>query len=320
MVALAGVPAALSLCSSAQQPRPHRIGILTSGAAAAEQKRFEEFVRGLAELGYVEGTNVELLRRYADGRFESLPALAADLVQRKVDVIVCMSTLAAQAAREATRSIPIVFATVADPVAEGFAQSLARPGRNVTGISNVGTELAAKQLQILKDAFPATSRVAVCIAPRAPHAAAQFAGLEAAARGMGIDVLAIQIRRREDVDPVLGQLRNWRADALYVMQGAENSAVRTLLVEFAARLRAPAIFPQRNYAEEGGLISYGSNFDANYRRAAAYVDRILKGANPGELPIEQPTQFELVVNLRTARSLGIAIPQPLLLRADAVIR
>ncbi len=305
--------------SAAQQGKVYRIGILTSGAAPAERQRFDDFTRGLNELGYFEGRNIQIERRYAAGKFEVLPALAADLTQQKVDVIVCMSTLAAQAAKQATGTIPIVFATVADPVAEGFAESLARPGGNITGVSNFGTVLSGKLLQILKDAFPTTSRVAVFSAPRAAHAAAQFSELEAAARTLRMEVMAVQIRRREDIEPVLARLREWRADAMYVMQGAENSAAREFLVEFATKSRLPAIYPQRNYAEAGGLISYGSNFDANYHRAATYVDKILKGAKPGDLPIEQPTKFEMVINLKTAKALGLTIQQPLLLRADEVI-
>jgi putative ABC transport system substrate-binding protein len=306
--------------SAAQPAKVYRIGILTSGAAPAEQKRFDDFTRGLNELGYFEGRNIQIERRYAAGKFEVLPALAADLAQQKVDVIVCMSTLAAQAAKQATGTIPLVFATVADPVAEGFAESLARPGGNITGVSNVGTVLSGKLLQILKDAFPTTSRVAVFRAPRAGHAAAQFSELEAAAKALHIEVMAVQIRRREDIEPVLARLREWRADAMYVMQGAENSAAREFLVEFATKSRMPSIYPQRNYAEAGGLISYGSNFDANYHRAATYVDKILKGAKPGDLPIEQPTKFEMVINLKTAKALGLTIPQSLLLRADEVIQ
>lgn len=306
--------------SAAQPAKVYRIGILTSGAAPAEEKRFDDFTRGLNELGYFEGRNVQIERRYAAGKFEVLPALAADLTQQKVDVIVCMSTLAAQAAKQATGMIPIVFATVADPVAEGFAESLARPGGNITGVSNVSTALSGKQLQILQDAFPRTSRVAIFTAPRAPHAAAQFSELEAAARTLHMETMAVQIRRREDVEPVLARLREWRADAMYVMQGAENSAAREFLVEFATKSRLPAIYPQRNYAEAGGLISYGSNFDANYHRAATYVDKILKGAKPGDLPIEQPTKFEMVINRKTAKALGITIPQALLVRADEVIQ
>jgi putative ABC transport system substrate-binding protein len=305
---------------AAQQGKAYRIGILTSGAAPSERQRFDDFTRGLNELGYFEGRNIQIERRYAAGKFEDLPALAADLTRQKVDVIVCMSTLAAQAAKQATGTIPIVFATVADPIGEGFADSLARPGGNITGVSNVGTVLSGKLLQILKDAFPTTSRVAVFTAPRAVHAAAQFSELEAAARALQLEVMAVQIRRREDIEPVLARLREWRADAMYVMQGAENSAARELLIEFATRSRMPAIYPQRNYAEAGGLISYGSDFAANYHRAATYVDRILKGARPGELPIEQPTKFALVINLRTARALGLTIQQPVLLRADEVIQ
>ena len=318
--ASAGILLAAARWSRAQQSKVYRLGVLTSGAAKAEQKRFDDLLRGLDELGYVEGRNIQIERRFAEGRFEALPALAAELVQQRVDVIVCMSTLATQAARRATSAIPIVFATVADPVAEGFAESLGRPGGNLTGISNAGTVLSGKLLQLLKDAFPRTSRIAAFAAPRAPHAAAQFAELENAAKALHMEVLAVQIRRREDFESVRARLREWRADALYVMQGAENSAVRELLVEFAALVRLPAIFPQRGYVDAGGLISYGSNFGANYHRAAFYVDKILKGAKPGDLPIEQPTKFELVVNLKTAKALGLTLPQSLLLRADEVIQ
>jgi putative tryptophan/tyrosine transport system substrate-binding protein len=305
--------------SFAQTPKVYRVGILTAGTAAAERARFDDFTRGLDELGYREGRNVQLERRYADGNFDRLPALATELAAQKVDVIVGMSTLATKAAMQATRTIPIVFATVADPVGEGFAASLAHPGGNVTGVSNAGTALSGKLLQLLKDAFPRTARVAVFTAPRAPHAAAQLAELETAARALRMEILGTQLRRREEVEPVLARLREWRADALYVMQGAENSAVRDLLVELAAASRLPAVFPQRNYVEAGGLMSYGPDFDANYRRAASYVDRILKGAKPGDLPIEQPTKFELVINGKTARASGWTIPPSVLLRADRLI-
>lgn len=277
-------------------------------------------MRGLRELGYDEGRNLELEKRYAEGRFEILPMLAADLVQRRVDVLVCMSTVATQAAAKATSAVPIVFATVADPVAEGFAASLAHPGGNVTGISNVSTALAAKQLQVLKDAFPSARRIAVLTAPNAAHAAAQWAELERAAARLGVELLATRLRTRDETDAAKRRMRDWHADAICVMQGAENSAVRELLVEFANDLRLPAIYPQRNYAEAGGLMSYGADFDANYRRAAAYVDRILRGAKPADLPIEQPTSIELVVNLRTAKALGLAIPPLVLARADQTLQ
>jgi putative ABC transport system substrate-binding protein len=306
--------------SPAQQQKAYVIGILTSGTAAAERQRFDDFTRGLRDLGYVEGSNIRLEKRYADGRYESLPALARDLVQSKVDVIMCMSTLAAQAAKQTTGTIPIVFATVADPVASGFAESLARPGGNMTGVSNVSASLGGKQLQVLKDAVPTISRVAIFTAPRAPHASAQFAEVEGAAKSLRMEIHATQIRRREDIEPAVRELREWRANAMYVMQGAENSAVRDLLVEVAERLRVPAIYPYRNYVEAGGLMSYGSSFDANYYRAASFVDRILKGGKPAEMPIEQPTKFEFVVNSRTAKALALTIPQSVLMRADEVIQ
>jgi putative tryptophan/tyrosine transport system substrate-binding protein len=306
--------------SRAQRAGVRRVGVLTSGAAAAEQRRFDDFAQGLRELGYVEGANVEIERRFAEGRFDALPALAGDLVQRNVEVIMCMSTLATQAAKDATRTIPIVFATVADPVGEGFVQSLARPGGNITGLSTTGTELSGKGLQLLKEAFPTLSRVGVLTAPRAPHAAANLAELTRAAGVLGVAVLPVRLHRRDDVDGVRARLADWRADALYVMQGAENSAARPLLVQFSAEARLPAIYPQRNYVEAGGLMSYGPSYDANYRRAATYVDRILKGAKPADLPVEQPTRYELAINARTARTLGFALPDALVLRADEVIR
>lgn len=311
---------AASSAVRAQAPRVPRVGVLSSGTEVAERRRYDDFVRGLADAGYVDGRNVAIDRRYAEGRFERLPSLAADLVARKVDVIVGLSTVATQAAAKATTTIPIVFATVADPVAEGFAASLAHPERNLTGISNVGTAIAGKQLQVLKDAFPAVARVAVFAAPRAAHAAAQRGELENAAARLHLELLTVQIRGREDLDPVLRRVREWRADAFYVMQGAENSAVRDLLVECARLARLPAIYPQRNYVEAGGLMSYGANFDANYTRAAAYVGRLLKGASVRDLPIEQSSTFELVVDARTAATLGVNIAPAILARADEVIR
>lgn len=320
LLAFAGIAIAPDGGPRAQAPAVHVVGVLASGSAAAERKRVDDFARGMIELGYVEGRNLRLEQRYAEGRFEALPALAADLLERKVGVIVCLSTLATQAASKATRSVPIVFATVADPVAEGFAASLARPGGNVTGISNLGTALAGKLLQVLKESFPGVTRVVVLTAPRAPHAAAQLVEVETAARVLQLAILPLQLRRRDEIEAALGRVRAWHGDAIYVMQGAENSAVRDVIVEFASSSRLPAVYPQRNYAEAGGLISYGSDFDANYHRAATYVDRILKGARPGDLAIEQPTRFELVVNLATARALGLAIPQSVLVRADRVIQ
>lgn len=317
---LGGALLAAAAPTPAQHPKVYVIGILTSGAAGAERQRFDDFARGLRDLGYVEGTNIRIERRYANGKFEDLPALAGDLVQRKVDVIVGMSTVATKAAKQATGTIPIVFATVADPVAEGLAASLAHPGGNVTGISNVSASLGGKQLQVLKDAAPAVSRVAVFTAPRAPHADAQLVELAGAAKALHMEMQTTQFRQRDDLEPMLRQLREWRTNGIYVMQGAENSALRQSLVELAEKARLPAIYPQRSYVEAGGLMSYGSNFDANYYRAASYVDRILKGRKAADLPIEQPTKFELVINLKTARGLGLTIAPPLMLRADELIQ
>lgn len=312
----------LVLCEPARGQSAKRplIGILSSGSAAAERKRFDDFLSGLRELGYVEGRNLDIERRYADGRFDALPALARELVARRVDVIMCMSTIAAKAASQATDRVPIVFATAADPVEEGLVRSLARPGANATGLSTTGIELGAKGLELLVGAFPAVRRVLVLTAPRTAHASAQLAELQRVCASLGLALDQTVVHRPDDLAPARSRVRESRIDALYVMQGAQNSAARPLIVRFAAETRLPAVYPQRNYVDAGGLMSYGPSYDENYRRAASYVDRILKGARPGDLPVEQPSRFEFVVNLATAKAQGLEIAPSILVRATDVIR
>lgn len=314
VVALASLPV-LGRAASA----PRRVGILSAGSKAAEADRMSAFTTGMRDLGYIDGRDYVTEDRFAEGQIDALPRLAADLVNNKVDVIVCLSTLATDAARKATVSIPIVFATVADPVAEGFVKSLAASGNNLTGLATLGTELSGKGLELLKDAFPTVNRVVLFVAPKAPHASDQLANLESSAKRLGIAVARNQLRQPEDRDRVLSEARSWRADGMFVMNGVENSAMRAPLVKMSLDLGAPAIFPQRNYVEAGGLMSYGPSYTGNYMRSAYYVDKILRGARPSDLPIEQPSKFELVLNLRTAKALGVEFARSFLVRADTVL-
>lgn len=302
-------------CVAQQLQKVHRIGILSAIAASG---RDVAFMNALREFGYVEGKNSVIERRYPEGNVDRLSAFAVDLVQQKVDVIFAPQTVAAAAAKRVTQVIPIVFAVAPDPVGSGLVTSLPRPGGNVTGTSSIATELSAKRLQILKEAFPKISRVAVFTSSE-PIVAAHFAEVQRAAKVLGMEVLAVQLRRRGDSDQVFALIRKWGGDSVYVIQSSTNFNNRELLAEFAARTRLPAIFPYRESAEAGGLVSYGANFEALYQRAATYVDRILKGAKPADLPVEQPTTFELVINMKAAIAIGIRLPQELLLRANKVI-
>lgn len=317
---LASAFAAAPASAAAQQPKVYRIGILTSGTAAAERRRFDELAQGLDELGYVEGRNIEIQRRYADGKFEDLPALAADLVHRKVDVIVGMSTLATQAASRATRTIPIVFATVADPVAEGFARSLARPGGNVTGTSlALGDGFAGKWVELLEQVVPELSTCAV-LWSSSNVAAARFVNeVDTAARALNVRIVARQAANLVELDAALGAIGSSGARGLIVVPSPFAATQQEKLVRFAADKRLPTMYFVEDFVDAGGLMSYGPSVADAYRRAATYVDRILKGAKPGDLPVEQPTRFELTINLNAARALGLKIPPSLLLRADRVI-
>jgi putative ABC transport system substrate-binding protein len=259
-----------------------------------------------------------IVDRLADGNLQRLPAFAAELVAEKVDVIFADSTNAARAARQATASIPIVFSTVSDPVGSGFVASLARPGGNITGTTSVNRELAAKRLQILKEILPKASRVAV-LTTNEPQVAPQLEQVREAANRLGMNVHTTQVLSYDDFDRAKKLLRSRRADSMCVIESIANYNNRKLLTEFAAQNELPAIYPNSDYANAGGLVSYGANYEVLNRRAAHYVDKILKGAKPANLPVEQPTAFEMVINQKTANVLGLTIPQSLLISADKVI-
>jgi len=304
----------------AQQPAsPRRIGVLLVGFSF-ESKDAQQFRQGLLDAGYVEGRDVVIEWRSANGDYARVPELVADLIQRKVDVIVADSTNAARAAKRATSTIPVVMAVVADPVGSGLVASLAHPGGNVTGVSVMLAELSAKRLQLLKEAVPPLTRVAVLWNPDAPHHLKVIQELKAAAPSLSITLNIAGARTPEQFGPAFSAISRARAQALYVIGDALFFAHRATLLKLASKARLPTIYAAREMVDAGGLMSYGPDFGDLFRRSTGYVDKILKGAKPGDLPIEQPTQFELVVNLKTAKALGITIPQSILLQADEVIR
>ncbi len=299
-----------------------RIGYLSHNLAAAPHQH-EAFRQGLRDLGYVEGRNFVIEYRSAEGKFERLPALAAELVALKVDVIVAAAgTLAALAAKQATRTVPIVFIAVGDPVTSGLVTSLARPGGNVTGLSLLFPELVGKCLELLTQAVPGVSRVAVLWQPGAVPERTEkdlLKGADVAARALGVRPQFVKARGPADIDRAFSDMTRARAGALTVWSTPMFGSERRRLVDLAAKNRLPAVFQFREYVDAGGLMSYGPNAADLNRRAATYVDKILKGAQPADLPVEQPTKFELVINLKTAKALGLTIPQSLLQRADEVI-
>jgi putative ABC transport system substrate-binding protein len=318
---LAGVLVASPRATEAQQAaKVSRIGYLGLNRAT-NPHLLEAFRQGLRDLGYVEGRNVVIEYRDAEGKPERLPALAAELVALKVDVLVAQPTVAALAAKQATRTLPIVF-PVAEPVTSGLVTSLARPGGNLTGLSILAPEMASKGLELLKQAVPGVSRVAVLWDPGAfPERTAKDMRKEVkvAARALGVRLQFIEARGPDDFDRAFSEMTRARAGALTVLGGSMLFSERKRLVDLAAKNRLPAVYPWREGVDAGGLMSYGPNVADLFRRAATYVDKILKGAKPGDLPIEQPTKFELVINLKTAKALGLTIPRSLLQRADQVI-
>jgi putative ABC transport system substrate-binding protein len=305
-----------------QAAKGARIGYLVTTSLAASPHLHEAFRQGLRDLGYVEGRNLVIEYRFAEEKRERFPALAAELVALKVDVIVAPNTPAALAAKQATRTLPIVFATAGDPVTSGLVTSLARPGGNVTGVSILGPELVGKCLEQLKQAVPGVSRVAVLWQPGALDERTEKDRLkeaEVAARALGVRLHFVEARGPADLDRAFWDMTRARAGALTVLGGAMLFTERRRLVDLAATNRLPAVYTSREFVDAGGLMAYGPNLADNYRRAATYVDRILKGTKPGDLSVEQPTKFELVINMKTAKALGLTIPPSLLLRADQVI-
>jgi putative ABC transport system substrate-binding protein len=311
------------LAAEAQQAgKVSRIGWLALNLAPNPYLR-EAFRQGLRDLGYVEGRNLVIEYRDAEGRPERLPALAAELVALKVDVILAGGTPQALAAKQATKTIPIVFTTVVDAVTDGLVTSLARPGGNVTGLSSLAPELVGKRLELLTQAVPGVSRVAVLWQPGAyggRTAKDMLKGAEVAARALGVRLQFVEARGPEDFERAFSDMTRARAGALTVLGGVMFNTERRRLVDLAAKNRLPAVYPWREAVDAGGLMAYGPNLADLLRRAATYVDKILKGAKAADLPVEQPTKFELVINLKTAKALGLTIPQSVLGRADEVIQ
>jgi putative tryptophan/tyrosine transport system substrate-binding protein len=305
------------LAAGAQSERkiPH-IGYLANPSGPT----VDAFRQGLRELGYVEGQNIILEYRWAEGRIDQFPALAAQLVQLKVDLIVVSSTPAALAAKQATATIPIVMTVGADPVGSGLVASLRRPGGNVTGLSNLAEDLIAKLVELLKAAIPRVSRVAVLANPRNQVHPTFLRGVDAAARALNVQLFPMKARDPAEFDGAFSAMVRERVGALIVLPDPTFVSARKEIVDLAAKKRLPAIYGFREFADAGGLMAYGVNLADNFRRAARYVDKILKGAKPADLPVEQPTRFELVINLKTARALGLTIPQSVLARADHVIQ
>jgi len=298
-----------------------RIGYLSLNLATSPHLH-EAFRQGLRDLGYVEGRNVVIEYRDAEGKLERFPALAAELVALKVDVIVVTSTPAALAAKQATKTLPIVFAAAGDPVASGLVTSLARPGGNVTGLAVLAPELVGKCLELLTQAVPGVSRVAVLWYPGGHGERTEkniLTGAEVAGRALGVRLQFVETRGPADFDGAFAEMTRARAGALTVLPSNMLINERRRLVDLAAKNRLPAVYGSREFVDAGGLMAYGPSFADMFRRAATYMDRILKGAKPADLPVEQPTKFELVINLKTAKALGLTIPQSLLLRADQVI-
>jgi putative ABC transport system substrate-binding protein len=320
LITLLGGAAAWPLAASAQQAgRTYRIGFLTAGTSGARTFLLPFFVEALQQLGWIEGKNIVFEYRYAENRLDRLPDLAAELVRLRVDVIVTEGTLAPIAAKRATTAIPIVMTSGGDPLGSGLVASLARPGGNVTGMSMMVPDLAGKRLELLKELLPQVSRVVVLWNAANPYPARVFRETENAARIMGLEIQSLEVRGPGDFDGVFEVARSKRPDALITIEDPLTVSYRKLIVDFAARNRLPAIHGLREFVELGGLIAYGVRLSDLYRRAAAYADKILRGASPADLPVEQPTKFELLINLRTAKALGLDVPATLLARADEVI-
>lgn len=310
---------AAPLAADAQQAgKVPRIGFLSPGNATSVPT--DAFRQGLRELGYVEGQNLVVVYRWADGDTARLPALAGELVRLRVDVLVAATNPAVLAARRATSTIPIVFAASSDPVGTGLVASLAHPGGNVTGLSLVTPELSGKRLQLLRETLPQLARVALLWNAGDPGMADRVTETKAAARQLGVTLHVEWVRDLAGLDRAFATLAQARPDAFLTTVEPFTGDHRQRIVAFAAQQRLPAMYEERDFVDAGGLMAYGPNLAANYRRAATYVDKILKGTKPADLPVEQPTRFELVINLKTAQALGLTIPQSVLIRAEEVIR
>ena len=321
LVAFGASALAAPLACFAQQQRPKvaRIGLLESTSAASSVKLREALLAGLRDLGYEEGRNISIEYRYAEGKYERLPGFAAELVQMKMDIVVAGSTTAIQAAQRATTTIPIVMVRTADPLGSGFVASLSRPGGNITGLSTFNVEVAIKHLEFLRAAVPKLSRATVLVNPSNPIHASYFTRVQESARTNSVTISRAQASTESEIETAFGTMKQERAGALIVLGDPFFFAQARRIAELALQQRLPTMFWTREPVESGGLMSYGQNLVEHFYRAATYIDKILKGARPADLPVEQPTKIELAINLRTAKAIGLIIPQDLLLRADTVI-
>jgi ABC-type uncharacterized transport system substrate-binding protein len=310
--------ASIHLAQAQQLETIPRLGFLTQTAPAGPN--IDAFRQGLREQGYVEGKTILIEYRDADGKPDRLPTLAAELVRLKVNGIVVVGSEASLAAKNATTVIPIIMAVASDPVGTGLVASLARPGGNITGLSGFGPELSAKRLELLKEIVPGLSRVAALAYNENPAYKLQLKEVKDAAQALKLQLEIVEVREPQDFGGAFGAAKKSRAEAVNVLTSAFLAAHRKKLVESAEKVRLPVIYDTTTFIEAGGLMSYGRNLTDNFRRAAMYVDKILKGAKPGDLPIEQPRKFELVINLKTAKQMGLTIPPNVLARADRVIR
>jgi|SRR5215831_18242114 len=321
IVMVGGRILAAPLTGEAQQAaKVPRLGILWPYSSSITAPFAEAFRQGLRNAGYVDGGNILVEERWAEGSFDRLSSLAADLVGRRVDVILAASTPAAQAARQATKTIPIVMTLVSDPVEDRIVASLARPGGNVTGLSLMHPELSGKRLALLKEVNPKVSRAAVFWSSSTPAYRVVLSETETAARALGMQLQIVEVRGPSGVDAAFAVITRERVGALVVLPDAMFRNQHRRIIDLAAKNRLPAMYWSRELVEAGGLMAYGANFSDVFRRAATFVDKILKGAKPGDLPIEQPAKLELVINLKTAAALGFTMPQSLLVRADEVIQ
>jgi ABC-type uncharacterized transport system substrate-binding protein len=323
-ILIAAILLAVAVVAEAQPPKKvPLIGYLSPLDPATDFPRSEAIRLALRELGYIEGQNIAIEYRYAEGKRDRAAELAAELVRLKVDIIVAAGgDIPIRAAKNAAKTIPIVMIGAgADPVEAGYVESLARPGGNVTGVTNLTGELGGKRLELLKEAVPKLARVAVLYDPATPAGVIEVEEiLPVAARRLGLTVRSWEVRAAAGFEKVFAALTKERPDGLYVTHGPLMNANQKRIVEFSFKSRLPSVYPYREAVEAGGLMSYGADIAASYRRVAYYVDRILKGAKPGELPVEQPTKFEFVINLKTAKQIGLTIPQSVLFRADKVIK
>jgi putative ABC transport system substrate-binding protein len=312
VVAFAMAGAVAQAQQSAQVPR---IGFLASGSSSSFSSQTEAFRQGLRQLGYVEGQNIVIEYRYAEGKTDRFADLATELIRFKVDVIVTASTPGVLAAKKASSTIPIVFGAINDPVASGLVASLARPGGNITGLTNLSPDLGGKRLELLKETFPKVTRVAHLWNPDSPGS-----DMQAAAKALGLQLQSLEVRSSNDFDSAFEAVLRGRAQSLVTSPNPLLNTNHKRIVDFATKSRLPGMYHRNEFVEAGGLMSYAPDLNANFRRAAIFVDKILKGAKPADLPVEQPTKFELIINLKTAKQIGLTIPPNVLARADKVIK